>query len=409
LKAEARGSSDKICQHKERGVGSPQHNDFDSFTRLLKEKGIEEAFVYLSQQMREQKKYFELFEVLKMQLRHRLGLPLAYDDSGDELDEANRNKLEEGLFQACREVGTLLMKEGKVRDGWMYLRPVGDRKYARTLLELVPVTDENADAIIEVGLSEGVSPVYAYSLILNRYGTCNSITAFDTEMAHKSLVDRRAAAALLVQRLHDELIRNIKTDIERNEGKAPASTNITELIATRPWLFDSGRYHLDTTHLSAVVRFARSIVEPAILSLAIELADYGKHLDRQYHYAGEAPFEDIFESHWHYLRTVSGRDVEAGLEYFRLKAESTDAYQEGTMPLEIYVELLSRLGRHQQAIEYSIQKLPDRLTRRGTAPSLIDLSRAGKSFERLKSYCREKDDLLGFAMGSLLERTDAMS
>jgi len=36
---------------------------------------------------RDQQRYHELFEVRKMQLRRRLGLPLVFHDAGDGLDE----------------------------------------------------------------------------------------------------------------------------------------------------------------------------------------------------------------------------------------------------------------------------------------------------------------------------------
>src|SRR5688500_448003 len=78
----------------------------------------------LMQQLRAQKKYHELFEALKMRVREQLGLPLLYGDAMDDLDETRREKLEDGLLDACREVGMLLLDEGKIREGWMYLRPV---------------------------------------------------------------------------------------------------------------------------------------------------------------------------------------------------------------------------------------------------------------------------------------------
>src|SRR5437773_379475 len=106
--------------------------------------------------LRQQKKYHELFEVLKMQLRRKLGLPLLAGvavggeasgvavgreaDHGDSpsdsesLTDQQRTALEDGLIAACREVGAALLAEGKIREGWMYLRSVGDKVEAATLL-----------------------------------------------------------------------------------------------------------------------------------------------------------------------------------------------------------------------------------------------------------------------------------
>ena len=57
----------------------------------------------LADQLRVARQYHELFEVLKLRLRHQLELPLLYDDSGDELGEATRDGLERGLLDACRD------------------------------------------------------------------------------------------------------------------------------------------------------------------------------------------------------------------------------------------------------------------------------------------------------------------
>src|ERR687883_174915 len=90
-------------------------------------RGVAAVLERLVEQLRAQKQYHELFEALKMQVRHRLGLPLTYSETPDSLDDDRRNQLEEGLIGACREAGTLLLKAGKIREGWMYLRPVGDK------------------------------------------------------------------------------------------------------------------------------------------------------------------------------------------------------------------------------------------------------------------------------------------
>ena len=70
----------------------------------------------------------ELFEALKMRIRHQLGFPLvAKEDEASRPDEVER-QLEVGLLDACREAGTMLIEDGKVGEGWMYLRPTGDQR-----------------------------------------------------------------------------------------------------------------------------------------------------------------------------------------------------------------------------------------------------------------------------------------
>src|SRR5262245_12677843 len=115
---------------------------FDDLQSALTAGGAEAALGRAADLLRQDKKYHELFEVLKMQLRRRLGLPLLAGESSDGLSEDLRAKLEDGLIEACREVGTALLKQGQIREGWMYLRPVGDRAEAAKLLGQVGASDE---------------------------------------------------------------------------------------------------------------------------------------------------------------------------------------------------------------------------------------------------------------------------
>ena len=90
---------------------STTQTEFDRLEQELADTGVDGVLDQLVAQLREKKKYHELFEALKMRVRHRLGLPITYSDSGDELDEPQRNGLEEGLIDACREVGMLRSEE----------------------------------------------------------------------------------------------------------------------------------------------------------------------------------------------------------------------------------------------------------------------------------------------------------
>ncbi len=264
--------------------------DFREIEAAWSAQGVAGALDALSQRLRDQKKYHELFEALKMRVRHRIGLPLLYGDGSDELDESKRQQLEEGLIEACREVGTLLLNRGRIREGWMYLRPVGDKKAASELLAQVEAEEDNLEELIEVCLREGVDVARGFGLVLKHYGTCNAITTFEGEVPRQSRADQQAATALLVRHLHAELLANLRSDIGRQEGKQPAETTLAALVADRPWLFQELTYHVDTTHLSSVVRFARLSEDPAVLRLALDLTEYGRRLHAQFQYPGDEPF-----------------------------------------------------------------------------------------------------------------------
>ncbi len=359
-------------------------------------QGTAGALDALAQQLRSERKYHELFEALKMQVRHRLNLPLLYGDNSDQLEESLRNQLEEGLIAACREVGTLLLERGRIREGWMYLRPVGDKQAAATMLAQIEPDDDNLEELIEVSLREGVDVGRGFGLVLKHYGTCNAITTFEGEIPRQSRPDQQIATGLIVRHLHAELLANLRTDISRQEGAQPAEKTLATLVADRPWLFQELTYHVDTTHLASVVRFARLSEEPAVLELAYDLTEYGRRLHSQFQYPGDEPFTENYPAHGLFFAALLGRQVDEALKYFREKAETVDTHQIGTVAIEIYVDLLARVGRPAEAIEATIKMMPTGQQSLGIAPSLLDLAQRSGDYDRVRLHCRERDDLLGF-------------
>lgn len=241
--------------------------EFDQLQQALDRGGVNAALDQLAEHLREHKKYHELFEALKMKVRFDLGLPLTYSDAGDDLAESTRTKLEDGLIAACRDVGMALLREGAVREGWMYLRPVGDRTAAAAELANIEANEENLDALIEVSLHEGVDPKRGYALVLEHHGTCNAITTYESVVVRQSTTAQQAAAGLLVEHVHGELLATVRADIAQQQGAEPKETTLKELVADRDWLFGEHSYHLDTTHLASTVRFSRLLEDESQLRL----------------------------------------------------------------------------------------------------------------------------------------------
>jgi hypothetical protein len=374
---------------------------FDELSEALRRGGADEVLDWLAERLRSEKRYHELFEALKMRARRNVGLPLLYSETPETLTDEQRDRLEEGLLAACREVGTLLIRNGAIRHGWMYLRPVGDRGLAIEALQSIDPHEANVDELIEVTLHEGVDLERGYQLVLEHRGTCNAITTFETVIAQRPRSDRQAAAGLLVRQLHRELLHSLRTDIARQEGKEPQETTIRELVADRDWLFGEFAYHVDTTHLAATVRFARLLDQPDLLKLALDLTEYGRRLSSQFQYRGEEPFTDIYPSHALFFGALLGENVDAAIVTFRERARELDAEQHGTVAIETYVDLLGRLGRYQEALDAALQMTPRDAQPCGIAPSLLELSELAANFEPLLQYYRGQDNLLGFATGLL--------
>lgn len=377
---------------------------FDELNRQLSRQGIDGVFTQLTAQLKADKKYHELFDVLLMRTRHGLGLPVILTMSLDDLAEPLRSQVEEAYLAACREVGTLLLAEGQMREAWMYLRPVGDKALvAEALLKTEP-NEENLQDLIEIGLHEGVAPAWGYELVLKNYGTCNAITTFEGALANRPRADQQAAAGLLLRHLHEELSGNVRADIARAEGKEPSETSLEALVADRDWLFLDNNYHIDATHLAATIRFARVLEDPELLALAYDLTQYGRRLSKQFQFAGDEPFAEVYPSHALFFHAQLGQQIDEALAYFRARAESVSIDEYGTAAAEVYIGLLTRLKRYQEAIDATVELIPARTRTSGFAPSLLELSRLAGNYDSLMTVCRERGDLVGYTAG-LVERT----
>jgi hypothetical protein len=371
--------------------------DFEQLQSTLASGGPAAVLGAAADLLRRQKKHHELFEVLKMQLRQRLGLSLLAGESADGLSEEQRAKLEDGLIAACHEVGAALLQEGKIREGWMYLRPVGDKAEAAKLFGEIEATEENYEDLIDVSLHEGIDIGRGYGLVLQHYGTCNAITQFDSSIARRPRVDQVPAAKLLLCRIHADLVASVQADIARQEGQNPRENRLRELVADRDWLFQENSYHLDTTHLASTVRIARVLSDLEDLKLALDLTEYGRRLSQQFQYQGDEPFADLYPTSALYFQALLGENAEEALAHFKTKAEMLDPQYHGYAAIEAYVDLLARLGRHAEALAAAVKFGIGSIQPLGAAPPLVELASRSGNYAAVLEHCREKDDLLGFA------------
>ncbi len=245
-------------------------------------------------------------------------------------------------------------------------------------------------------MHEGVNVASGYKLALQRMGTCNCITLFETAIAARPRRDQQAAAALLVEHVHHELLSNLKHDLARREGSAPPENTLAEILATRPTLLRDGTYHLDTTHLASTVRFARVLDDQARLRQAYDLAQYGRYLHPQFQYPGEEPFLDLYPASIAFFGALLGENVDGGIRYFTQKADSVDRNQFGNIAIEVLIDLLSRVGRHAAAINEFAKRLPPDARLMGIAPSMLELSQRLGNYETMRKLCADRDDVLGF-------------
>ena len=84
-------------------------NVFDQIRADAGNNDVSAALEKLVANLTEKRLYHPLFEAIKLQTRHRLNLPLLFDQRREKLDSKIQSELESGLLEACRTVGLLLV------------------------------------------------------------------------------------------------------------------------------------------------------------------------------------------------------------------------------------------------------------------------------------------------------------
>lgn len=372
----------------------------------------------LAASLKEQRRWHALFDLRMLEARVVLGMPLA-GDLGT-LDAERRAALDERSLAACREVGWPLLEEGAVAAGWMFLRAaVEPLEVAPRLRALATGGDDEAAAarrqeIVHIALWEGVDPALGLELILADQGTCNAITAYEQAATRISAARQQPAATLLVDHLHRELTANLAADLGRRgivvDGADPRS--IPGLLAAAGGLADDPSVHVDVSHLQSVLRVARVLTDRTAIAKAWELALYACRLPDEVTYPGEPPFEDVAEASRLLYGAQLGHDVEAAVRFFRQAAATARIEHAGTLPADILVLLLWRLGRPSEALRAALERphddgMPSPLHASGMLPSLVEMAAAGDALDELRAACRDRGDEITFAATYLVETVPA--
>jgi len=372
-------------------------NTFHLVEQALRSGGSEAGFDFLARRFREEKDYPRLFEARLMKKRHELGLPLIQIDQLEDLPNDVRRTYEEGFIQAAREVGNLFLADGNVQRAWPYFRAIGETAPIAAAIEQIESQEEIAP-IIEIAFHEGVHPRKGFELILSNYGICRAITSFHQYPGRNG---REDCLRILIRRVHGDLVENLKRTISQNEGQAPETRSIPELIAGRNWLFEGNSYYLDTSHVVSVIQFSLELNDRETLALGLELTEYGSHLSSLFQYRGDPPFQNVYLDHGIYLRALLGEGVEEAIRHFRNKLTEGDPSARGSEPAQVLVRLLARLERYAEAIEVSLEHLHPLDPTQLACPSVLQLCQLAGDYTQLMKLAREQGDLLSFAAGVL--------
>jgi hypothetical protein len=381
---------------------------FDTLDRTLRDVGAAATLARLVGHLDRRGAYRALLDALLLQARHELGLPLVQVGGLSDVAEPLRSHYEERYVEAIRTVGRKFLEAGDIAAAWPYFRALAETEpVARAIDAYRPAeNDDRLAATIEVAFHHGANPRRGFELILEHYGSCSAITAF--EQLPRDETTRSACAGVLVRQIHAHLLSNLRADIaQRGRETPPEGLSIAALIAGRDWLFDDEAYHIDVSHLASTVRVAPLLTDPAEIALAVELTDYGRRLSPRHVYEGDRPFENTYEDHAFYLRALLGHDVDAAVTHFHAKlgplpgAVPAEEGGHDPVPAQVLVGLLARVGRLEEAIEVAAQHLADYPESALSCPGVAQLcQRAGRP-DRLAQIAREHDDLVNYAAAIL--------
>lgn len=390
--------------------------------------GLDAMFESLAGALVAARRWHSLFDARLLQARVALGIPVAGE--ARPLPAALQAELESRSLAACREVGWPLLEEGKPAAAWMYLRAAAEPEEVagglaalaeRMASESAPaapsddpsehesVADATIQEIIHVALWEGVAPALGLRLLLERNGTCNTITAYEQAVSRLPAARQRPAADLLVAHLHREVLASLVHDLHRRGIDVGGADTIPDVLAAAGGLEDDPAVHVDVSHLQSVLRIGRVCTDPASVRRAWELAVYACRLPPETVYAGEPPFEVMGEASRRFYGAQLGVDVDGAVAFFRKAAVLAKVEQAGSLPGDVLVLLLARLGRGAEAFHAALDRPrddagPSLMQATGMIPTLVDLAAASGDFEPLRRACREQGDAITFAATIAAER-----
>lgn len=376
---------------------------FESLDKTLETASPAEAIDHLATMLADRGEFRALLDARLLKARLDLDLPLVQVGSLADIPEPARTQYEERYVEAIREVGKLLLDAGEIGAAWAYFRAIAEKEPVAAAIEVYqPLeNDERIGQVVEVAFNQGVHPRKGFALILEHYGTCSAITAFEALPPDEAT--RVVCADRLVRRLHGDLTLNLRGEIaRRGQPLPPDGTSIGDLIAGREWLFVDEAYHLDVSHLASTVRLSPLLTDPETIALAVGLTDYGQNLSERHRYEGDPPFEDHYGDHAVYLRALLGQNVEEAIAHFQSKLPAPDPDgRDEAIAAQVLVRLLVRIGRTEDAIEIAAEHLAQLPDSALACPGVAQLCQSLGRLDRLAEIARERGDLVNYAAARL--------
>lgn len=370
------------------------------------------AFEAAAAEMKQAGDVDRLFDLRLLKAKMDLGLPVGRPESLGDVPKEHRPAIEEAYRGAAREAGQSLLDSGDVIRAWSYFHAIGEPDAVRDALEKMPIRSADApdfdyerdQQLSHIALFEGANPKKGVEMLLSSVGTCSTITSLDQAQQSLSAKDRADTAEVMVRSLYADLKRTLTADIEQRAPMLRPAKTLTDLLVGRDEIFTGGNYHIDVSHLSSVVRFARAIEPPnECLGMAIELCEYGRRLEPSLQYNSEPPFDTFYPAHLQFFSALNavGSDDESPIDkaeaYFRKKLADEPDVPDQRLIAYVLTDLLMRCGRTDTALDLAAEYLADSGPETGF--SFAELCQSTERLDRLKQYAEEKGDVLGYLAG----------
>lgn len=344
-----------------------------------------------------------LFDAILLKKKFEMGLPLSRPTSFDCVPENRQAEFEEAYIAAARRVGRAFLTQNNIPQAWIYLRTIHEPEGVAEALDKIAAGNglpENVDDLIAVALYERANPVKGLELMLQSRGTCNTISAFDQAVPQISAADRIRGAELLARHVYGELFHSVCRDIERHGETPVTAKTLREAIAGRDWLFDEGNYHVDVSHLGAVVRFARFLTpESRELETVLQLCEYGTHLASQFQFPADPPFDEYYAAHLQFFRILAGDRRDEAIAYFHQRLKAATETEDRRLIAYVLVDLLVRIAAKDDAVAVASEFLSDLDESSGF--SFAQLCEEAGRMDVYQKTAEDKGDLVGFTAALL--------
>ena len=361
--------------------------------------GSAAVFDQLAKTLREGREYHKLFDALCLKKKHALGAPLHRPTSFDDIAVDKRDEFESAYVAAAREVGELLLADKKLSQSFVYFHALRETQPIRDAIEALPIpqsSSEESEELIDLAFYKLIHPLKGMQIMLTTHGTCSTITALDQAFMNLSPEQRAECAALLVNRLHGDLLQSVQREVKQRIPLAEPARTLRELTAGRDWLFAENNYHIDVSHLHSTVRFARSLTpgQPE-LGLARDLAEYGAQLSSQFQYPGEPPFTDFYAAHIQFFKYLLNENRDDALGYFQHLLENEPDQPSQAMIAYVMVDLLARTEQLDRALPIAEQYLVK--ADQDFAAAFAELCQKAGRYDVLMRSAHDRQDLVTYA------------